>query len=36
MKFMIHSKRIRLMPYDIDNALILNNIEVFMNKFSLI
>ncbi|XKL65897.1 hypothetical protein PGB90_009317 [Kerria lacca] len=27
MKFMIHSKRIRLMPYDIDNALILNNIE---------
>lgn len=28
MKFMIHSKRICLMPCDVDNALILNNVEV--------
>lgn len=28
MKFMIHSRRTRAMPCDVDNALVLNNIEV--------
>lgn len=34
MKFMNHSKRTKALPCDIDNALVLNNIEVSWNMIS--
>lgn len=35
-KFMVHGKRTRLIPSDVDNSLILNNIEVYFIYFSFV